>query len=488
MKEDEKRRVLIVYAGGTIGMVPKGEGGSLTPGSYAELEACVPQQLERLRALDIEVEDESIDNPVDSSDVSINQWVEIATIIKNNYAKYDGFVVLHGTDTMASTTTALSFMLGKLAKPVVVTGSQIPIAEPRTDAVQNLVTAIQIAARRSGRRELPVIPEVCLFFRDELLRGCRVTKASASSYHGFKSPNYPTLATAGEYINIKDTNIRNAAADDEFEPNLKVSPGVVIARLSAGLTAPVLKAILEQDEVKGLVLEAYGAGNVPSDSEFVDAIGEATKKGKHVVIVSQCLEGEVELGLYESSIGLLNQKVINGLDMTSEAAAIKLQVLLAKHLTKVDRIHCEMQVDMAGEQSKSIHLALFNETKPTSDLRIPIDEEKQVYGTFHRQHLHSAHLRFFNTSIAPGDEAAVLRIFSGLHETEPADAQGIAGEIPLPAAGGEGETLTLNVDKLVKSEIIKPGQWVDFTIFNPTGRIIGWDRAALSIVCNVANS
>lgn len=338
--------VLIIYSGGTIGMVPRDAGVSgspLVPGRWEQLIGWVPQ----LDRLGVPIRAVSIAQPVDSANMSAERWVEIAGLVRQHYDDCCGVVLLHGTDTMSYTATALAFMLQGLGKPIVVTGAQLPIFAPRTDAIQNFVTAITIAA--GPQFDLPVVPEVCLFFGDKLLRGCRTTKVSASSHNAFASPNYPELGTAGAHIEIHAERLRPPGERLVVRDGL--SPGVIATRLFPGIGAEVLRAVVMRPEVCGIVLQTYGAGNAPQDAELLDVLGDAVSGGKHVVNVTQCLGGRVVQGHYEASVGLLERGVLSGADMTTEAAIIKLQWLLGTHGHDAAAVRSLMQQDLVGEVS-----------------------------------------------------------------------------------------------------------------------------------------
>lgn len=338
--------VCVIYAGGTIGMVPKNPrapDSPLVPGTWDQLLQWMPQ----LDRLGVPVHAVSVTRPVDSSDMSTQQWIEIAHLIRDRYDTAAGFVVLHGTDTMSYTATALAFMLQGLSKPVVVTGAQLPITATRTDAIQNFIAALTIAA--GPHFHLPNVPEVCLFFGGHLFRGCRTTKVSADGFDAFASPNYPPLGHAGTDIHIQTDLIRPPGP--ELTTKQALSTGVISTRLSPGLDAAVLRAVLEQPEVKGVILETYGAGNAPNDPRLLGALHQAIERGKHIVNVTQCLEGRVEQGRYAGSAALRDIGVISGSDMTTEAATLKLQVLLGEHSQDVETIQRLMQTNLVGEQT-----------------------------------------------------------------------------------------------------------------------------------------
>ena len=355
---DEAQGVLIIYTGGTIGSLPEDPRDPLSPLAPHRLE----EVMERLPNYDprmgriaiggqwIRLGTHSWEPPIDSANITLDHWQQLARRIEEQYAGYEGFVILHGTDTLAYTASALAFALDNLGKPVVVTGSQKPIADTRSDAVQNFVTSVAIAAAKSLRA--PVVPEVCVFFRDHLYRGCRTTKLSASDYNAFASPNYPPLAQAGEHIAVRTRNVR-PVTDEPFRVRTALEPQIASLDIFPGMSTELLRNILTTDGLKGVVMRTFGTGNAPTTPEFLDVIEEAVRSGKVIVDVSQCPSGEVELGRYEVSAGLLARGVISGLDLTPEAAMTKLAVVLGNE-PDIARAADIFQLSLKGEQSKSI--------------------------------------------------------------------------------------------------------------------------------------
>ncbi len=360
---DNRARVLVLYTGGTIGMKNADESNPASPlvpvPDANELIDGI-QQLTTLRSTLVYFEVEKLkddeDNeiePIDSAGIKAEHWAAMARAIRENYDAWDGFVVLHGTDTMAYTASALSFMLMNLAKPVVVTGSQLSLSDIRTDGVQNLVNALYIAGWRATGLQL--VPEVTVCFADRLLRGNRVRKLSTSSWQGFSTPNFPPIGEIGEHIRIYPDRVR-APADNETQPffvRTAMNPNVVEFGLFPGLNPVALERVLELDEVEGMVLRTFGAGNAPNDEKFLKIIAKAIKAGKVIVNVTQCLEGQVEAGLYEASSGLLERGVISALDMTPEAALTKLMWQLGYEPNR-EVVKLAMQVDLRGEQTESL--------------------------------------------------------------------------------------------------------------------------------------
>lgn len=318
-----RARILIIYTGGTFGMTYDRDG-VLVPFDFTY----IVDQLPTLRNLALEITAISFDSPIDSSNITIEHWKLIGKIIADQYEEQDGFVVLHGTDTMAYTTSALSFMLEGLKKPVVFTGAQLPISEPRSDARENLITALDIAsASKDGD---PLVPEVCIYFDYELLRGNRSKKVESMQFDAFDSGNYPPLAKAGVKIDYNFSVIRKPGSSrlvlrSTFETN------IAILKLFPGINEEVVKAVLGVRELKGVVIETYGSGNAPTLGWLLNELKKAIERGVVVVNVSQCPGGRVLQGRYETSKRLQQIGVISGADMTTEAAVAKLMLLLGEY-------------------------------------------------------------------------------------------------------------------------------------------------------------
>lgn len=333
-----RKRVYIAHTGGTIGMSHGSKGYSTRPGYLQEQLRAIPE-LSHASMPDYVVHD--YDPLLDSSNMTPAHWVEIAHDIADHYDDFDGFLVLHGTDTMAYTASALPFMLQGLRKPVIITGSQIPLCEIRNDARENLITSLLLASSYD-------IPEVCLYFGGKLLRGCRSTKVSAYGFAAFDSPNYPPLGTAGIEIEINRDLIRRPAAGAKLEVQELASPVVSALRLFPGISPDLVRNVLRAP-LQGLVLEAYGVGNGPDqDHEFLAVLEEATARGVVIVDCTQCLEGTVNLHEYAAGTALARAGVISGHDITAEAALAKLYFLFSRGWPS-DRVKTEMSKDLHGE-------------------------------------------------------------------------------------------------------------------------------------------
>jgi len=336
-------KILIIYTGGTIGMVQSEDGQTLVPFDLEHILAKVPE-LNRLGAT---LDSVSFDEPIDSSDMMPDHWEKIATTIHGNYRNYDGFVVLHGSDTLAYTASALSFMFCGLRKPVILTGSQLPIGMIRTDARENLITAVEFAIQRIN--DEPVIQEVTICFEDALYRGNRTKKFSTEAFDAFISPNYPALAAAGVNLNFDHEELYRSE-QEEFTLARGFDTRVAVLTFFPGISEQLVTSVLENTDLRGILLMSFGAGNVPRHRWLLNALGQAVERGVVVVNVTQCAKGGVEQGRYETSTGLVDAGVVSCGDMTLEATLTKLMFLLGQN-GESDWVRDKMATNLRGELS-----------------------------------------------------------------------------------------------------------------------------------------
>lgn len=338
-----QRKILLIYTGGTIGMINDPESGVLKPFDFTLIMDEIPE----LKRLDCQIEAKSFMEPIDSSNMTPDTWVKLVKIIEENYASFDGFVILHGTDTMAFTASAVSYMIENLKKPVVFTGSQLPIGIIRTDGKENLITAIEIASAYEDNK--PIVPEVSVYFEYKLYRGNRTTKLSANHFNAFESFNYPNLAEAGITIAYNKDDILPIPADETVF-RYGIENDIFILKLYPGISKKLVHHFFNAPEIKGVVLETFGAGNATSYSWFLEELKEAISKGIVIVNVTQCKMGSVDQSKYETGKGLADLGLISGGDMTSEAAITKLMYLLGNYDRNAD-IKSLFQQNLVGEIS-----------------------------------------------------------------------------------------------------------------------------------------
>ncbi|MCB8999186.1 MAG: asparaginase [Bacteroidales bacterium] len=319
--------ILIIYTGGTIGMVLNSSTGALQPLNFELISDQVPE----IKKYGFRLQTISFDPPMDSSDIGPEIWIKIAEIIASNYDDFDGFVVLHGTDTMAYSASALSFMLENLDKPVIFTGSQLPIGVLRTDGKENIITSLEIAAAKENGK--PVVPEVCIYFENRLYRGNRTTKINADNFNAFHSANYPALAKVGIQIRYNYDAIRYQKEKKTLSLKTRFDNHIAILKLFPGMNRAYVDSVMGIKGLRGLILETFGSGNAPADDWFVKRVKKAIEDGIIVLDVTQCSYGSVELGMYETSRKLSEAGVISGHDITTEAATTKLMLLLGQNLS-----------------------------------------------------------------------------------------------------------------------------------------------------------
>jgi L-asparaginase len=334
----KKEKVLIVYTGGTIGMV-QDENGSLHPFALDRIYDAVPQ----LRACSYGIDSVTLDNIIDSSNMTPAMWSDIASIIESRYNDYDGFVVLHGTDTMAYIASALSFMFKNLGKPIILTGSQLPLGMLRSDGRENIICALEIASTR-----LVTIPEVCIFFESHLYRGNRSTKLNAENFDAFESYNYPSLAKVGINIRFKE-HLFLPMPESGLDVRKKFDTRVAVLKLFPGIGPEVVKAVLNAPDLQGVVIETYGSGNAPTDSWFISALEEAIRRGIIVLNVTQCKAGAVKMRQYAASCDMDRIGVVGASDITIEAAITKMMYLLGNYPDDKEHVKMRLSQSLRGE-------------------------------------------------------------------------------------------------------------------------------------------
>lgn len=346
-QHNECPKILLIYTGGTIGMIENPETGALENFDFTRLLCHVPE----LRRFNYLISAYPFDPPIDSSDMEPELWVKIARVVSDHYADYDGFVILHGTDTMAYTASALSFMLENLGKPVILTGSQLPIGMLRTDGKENLITSIEIAAQRraDGR---PMVTEVCIFFENLLMRGNRATKINAENFNAFRSYNCPPLAEAGIHIRYDEHLMRRPDPLEPLRPHYGFDAHVVVLTLFPGICEGVVDAVLHVPGLKAVVLKTFGSGNAPHKDWLIRQLREATGRGIVVVNISQCLAGAVEMRRYATGQQLLQAGVVSGYDSTPECTVTKLMFLLGSGRSP-EEVRRLMGTDLAGEITRT---------------------------------------------------------------------------------------------------------------------------------------
>ncbi len=337
-------KVLLISTGGTITMVRSKHSGALVPADIETFKAFMPE----LFAGNIHVDIQAFSPLLDSSDVNPECWVRMARMVYDHYEEYDGFVILHGTDTMSYSASALSFMLENLSKPVVFTGSQLPVGVLRSDAKENLLTAIEIAAAQDEEGNA-IVPEVTIYFEDRLFRANRTTKRNAEHFSAFNSYNYPALAKAGVHITYQPHLIHYTPLEKPLVLHTRFDCNVAVLKLFPGIQQPVVRALLRTRGLKGVVLETFGAGNAPTDKWLYRELKAAVKKGIVIVNKTQCNTGSVEMGLYAVSLNLMKAGVISGYDITTEALLTKMMLLFGENPDDIELVRTLLGKDICGE-------------------------------------------------------------------------------------------------------------------------------------------
>mgnify|MGYP002515405760 FL=1 len=339
-------KVLLIYTGGTIGMGHNSQTGALEPLDFNHLVDSMPE----FRLIKAQIDVYQFTPPIDSSDISPERWAYLVRIISRNYNNYDGFVILHGTDTMAYTASALSFMLGNLTKPVILTGSQLPIGQLRTDGKENLVTSIELASMKNAEGNA-IIPEVCIYFSGRLLRGNRATKINADGFYAFESFNYPHLCDAGVNFTFHTHHVLQPDFSKPLSPHLAMDNNVVVLSLFPGIQENIIRGVLGIENLRSIVMRTFGSGNAPQQPWFLRLLKRASERGIIIVNISQCVAGTVEMKRYGAGYQLQDIGVVSGYDSTVEAAVTKLMYLQACY-TDTNIIRKLMNEPIAGEISR----------------------------------------------------------------------------------------------------------------------------------------
>lgn len=338
----------MIYTGGTIGMKQDEQTLALVPVDISQIENEVPE----LKKFGYKIDTYSFDPVIDSSDITPDFWIRLCRIIKKNYERYDGFVVLHGTDTMSFTASALSFMLEDLSKPVILTGSQLPVGMLRTDGKENIISSIEIAAAVDSEGH-PMVPEVCIYFESQLYRGNRTTKYNAENFRAFRSANYPVLADVGIHIKYNRHLVNYPKEwNKPLKIREKIDTNVAVLKIFPGITRQAIEAVMNTRGCRAVVLETFGSGNAPTSDWFLSTMKKYVDKGIVIVNVTQCQAGKVDMGAYATGMGLKDAGVISGFDGTTEATLCKLFMLLGRY-SSLDKVKKEMQRALRGEISCS---------------------------------------------------------------------------------------------------------------------------------------
>jgi len=486
--------VLVLYTGGTIGSAPKDVNDPNSPQivkKWIELKKSTPG----LDRIGFRVDAISFDPPLDSCNVWQDHWIKIAEIIYEYYKEYEGFVILHGTDTMVYTASALSFILQELNKPIIITGSQVAGIIPlRNDAHQNFISSLYIANPKAS--EIPVVPEVCIFFGNKLIRGCRSKKIDSNGFVAFDSPNYPFIGTADDQIKINKIRLRKISHKDRPSIFTKMKNTVIMIDVFPGIqNSQIIENLFNDNDLKGVVLRSYGTGNIPTDEEFLNRLGKITEKGVCVVNVTQCSKGSVEMGLYETSQLLLDRGIISGFDISPEAALVKLMILLGQYDNNIGFVKRLMQTSISGEQLYTVLKTSFDYPGELSQDINRIDiKAKDFESIENSENIDKAILRFYNVSLTPEDgkdHATIQLFFNIIGDTIPKEeSENFISTFKKATVSSENkESLCFDIsssrDKFIKenptSKMKLVSNKLSFTIIKLDNSFFKWDRAELEL-------
>jgi len=458
-EDNGEGRVLIIYTGGTIGSMPRDRDDKSSPQEVVDWEEFFKNSpLLSKDSIGFCIDAYST-KPLDSCNLGPNEWVEMATVIQKSYENYEGFVILHGTDTLVYTASVLSFMLQNLGKPVVITGAQMTyLFNVRNDGWQNLISALMVANPKFSN--IPTIPEVCVYFGGRIMRGNRCRKINATGFNAYDSPNFKPLALLGDYIEI-DEDLLIEPAKQTLRARLNLNTNVVALTFFPGLqNSPMLENILRDESLKGIVLLSYGSGNIPTDDHVLKMINEAHKRKVVLLNVTQTGGGRVELGMYDTSAKLIDVGVISGVDITPESALVKLMVLLGDEDLSFEELEYNAQIDLAGEQSISIYTTKFKKSeaqslhKERNRIRIPASNI-QGHSAIRNQKVDRIMIRLLNGKLKRIDKKAKIQVYADLNSGEELNKRNLLGELIRQTDQVDPSVIIFDITKGAKEKLLE---------------------------------